>query len=272
MRPEDMAALAGALEHLQEASRRVRQLKAKAKLERQLEKAMQVAFRAQGKALARRFKAWKERFPVSEAVGPDGWDELWALVVSETYTRFEVSIDRAIRKSFRVGVAAADSPGSGVAFNLKNPRAVAWLKDRAAERVTLIDDHTRDTIGGIVNKGIAEGWSYDRMAREISGRFEEFAVGKPQKHIDSRAHLVAVTEVGEAYAEGNLQMGQQMQAAGLTMEKSWLTVGDDRVSAGCQSNEAAGWIAIDDTFPSGHQRPLRFPGCRCDILMQRKRK
>ena len=272
MRPEDLADLTAALEQFQEATRRARQLKVKAKLERELEKAMQVAFRAQGKVLARRFKAWKDRFPVAEAVGPEGWEDLWELLASETFKRFEEPIKRAILRSFKAGAASANSADSGLSFDLKNPRAKAWLKDRAAERVTMTNETTRDSIGGLVNTAIAEGWSYDRIAREISDRFEAFAVGKPQKHVDSRAHLVAITEVGEAYSEGNLQMGQQLQAAGLEMEKSWLDSGDDKVSAGCRDNAAAGWIPLDDDFPSGHKRPLRFPGCRCDILIQRKRK
>lgn len=108
------------------------------------------------------------------------------------------------------------------------------------------------------------------MAREISSRFEEFAVGKPQQHIDSRAHLVAVTETAEAYEEGNRIAAKQIQQQGITMEKFWLTVKDNRVSDGCDENMDAGWIGIDEAFPSGHQRPPRFPGCRCDTLYRRK--
>ena len=108
------------------------------------------------------------------------------------------------------------------------------------------------------------------LSTYIRDRFEEFAVGKPQLHIESRAHLIAVTEVGEAYSAGSLAAGEALEEAGVAMEKSWSTVGDDRVSAGCLGNEDAGWIPLNDDFPSGHQRPLRFPGCRCDLLMQAK--
>jgi hypothetical protein len=54
------------------------------------------------------------------------------------------------------------------------------------------------------------------------------------------------------------------------MEKRWLTVGDDRVSDGCKDNQRAGWIALNDAFPSGDDRPLRFPGCRCVVQYRRK--
>jgi len=59
---------------------------------------------------------------------------------------------------------------------------------------------------------------------------------------------------------------QSLQSAGLPMEKSWLTSRDGRVSDGCMQNEDAGWIPLDDAFPSGDMRPLRFPGCRCALL------
>jgi hypothetical protein len=97
------------------------------------------------------------------------------------------------------------------------------------------------------------------------------AVGKPQQHIDSRAHLIAVTELGNAFEDGSLGAARRMAAMGLEMEKKWLTVGDQRVSEGCRTNQAAGWIPIDRPFPSGHDRPLRFPGCRCTAQYQRKR-
>ncbi|GAH30166.1 unnamed protein product, partial [marine sediment metagenome] len=47
-------------------------------------------------------------------------------------------------------------------------------------------------IAKVVTKGVGEGQSYDKVAREIKSRFNQFAVGKPQLHIQSRAHLVAV--------------------------------------------------------------------------------
>lgn len=159
----------------------------------------------------------------------------------------------------------------GISWDLKNPRAVAYAKRHAAEMVTRIDDETRRVIKQIVVEGTKEGWSYDEIARRITGKFSEFAAGKPQEHIDSRAHLVAVTEIGNAYEEGNLIVAEGLAGEGLPMEHAWQTVGDARVSAGCRENEAAGWIPQEQAFPSGHMRPLRFPGCRCTGLYRRRR-
>ena len=92
-----------------------------------------------------------------------------------------------------------------------------------------------------------------------------FSERKPQLHIRNRAELIAVTETGNAYEKAAMLQAEALQQAGLPMEKSWNTVGDDRVSDGCQENEDAGWIPIDEPFPSGDMQPLRFPGCRCNL-------
>ena len=155
------------------------------------------------------------------------------------------------------------------AFSLSNPRATAYLMQHGAERITGIDETTRATIHDILVRGSQEGWSYDTTAKAITEQFEEFAIRTPYKHLRSRAHLVAVNESANAYGEAELQQGLEMQGRGMPMEKSWLNVGDDRVSDGCLSNTAAGWIPVDQAFPSGHMRYPRYPGCRCSMLQRR---
>ena len=155
-------------------------------------------------------------------------------------------------------------------FDLKNPRAVRAIRDRAAAAVTEIDATTRDEIARIVTQGMEEGYNYQQVAREIAAKYDEFGAGKPQAHIRNRAELIAVTEAAEAYETGNRLVIDEMTAVGLEMEKSWSTVGDDRVSAGCRGNSQAGWIPVDQAFPSGHQHAPRFPGCRCATLYRRR--
>ncbi|MGE4535419.1 phage minor head protein [Halomonas sp.] len=246
-------------------------------IERRLELAMQRAFRRQGRVFVKKLATLKDRFPtetsearLSEAIEEWEWLALYAAAVQETLKAFTEPIDLAARRALRAGAlhVLADA-GVALSFTLKNPRAVSFLKEYGAQRVTKINETTRDYIKSVVTQGVEEGWSYDKMARAITARYEEFAVGQPQQHIASRAHLVAVTEAGEAYCEGNMEVAQDLEAAGLTMMKKWSTVGDSKVSDGCRDNEAVGWIPLNQAFPSGHQRPLRFPGCRCDLLTKR---
>ncbi len=161
--------------------------------------------------------------------------------------------------------------GINYAFDLKNPRAVQAIRDRAAKSAGDIDATTRADLTAILTRGMEEGYSYQQVAREIGAKYDEYLqpVSRP-RHIRSRAELIAVNEAAEAYEAGNRIVVDEMSAVGLEMEKSWSTVGDERVSDGCRSNGQTGWIPVDQPFPSGHQHAPRFPGCRCAILYRRR--
>jgi SPP1 gp7 family putative phage head morphogenesis protein len=169
----------------------------------------------------------------------------------------------SLQEAPRVRNVKADKSGW---VSLPNFRAQEYAKKHAAEAVTQINDTTRKEIARIVSDGVKSGSSYNDIANAIKDKFEEFAVPMPQKHVSNRAVLVAVTELANAYCEGNAQVGNYLQDNGVKMMKAWQTLEDDRVSDGCKENERVGWIPINKEFPSGHMHPPRFPGCRCDFL------
>lgn len=266
-----LKAVKGALDAFSEAMREIQRDRDLLPLELEFEVLIALAFARQGE----RFLGYLDQLrlppqdpaPLGEAI----WAPLFNMAALETSYLFSAPVTSVGGRALSLGATrAAGEMGLGLSFDLPNPRAVAWLEAHGAELVTRVNDTTRRQIRDILVAGTREGQSYDQMAKAISDRFTEFAVGRPQLHIDSRAHLVAVTEVGNAYQEGNFQVGQMMAEAGLEMEKSWLTMGDQRVSDGCRANAAVGWIPLDQPFPSGHLRPLRFPGCRCDLLIRQK--
>src|SRR5690606_6069541 len=106
------------------------------------------------------------------------------------------------------------------AFDLKHPRAVEFMSQSGADRVTQITDTTRDYLRTLLTQAADEGWSYGKTARAIRKRYAEFSV--------TRARNIAVYELGNAYEAGNLLVARDLQDAGLTMEKQWLSVGDAR--------------------------------------------
>lgn len=243
-------------------------VKASAPLERKLEKELKRLFALQAKGFLRRFAALRPKFPeLEEAIREDDWGPMLEAALAATRRLTERTIRDATNAGLLAGAGEtiADAPVE-LSFTLEHPSAVAFLRDYAAARVTLIDDGTRAEIAAIVTRSVVEGWAYGQTAKAIADRFEEFRVGRPQEHIRSRAHLVAITEVGEAYEHGALLAAEAIEELGTPMEKSWSTIGDGRVSAGCRENARKGWIPLGDEFPSGHQRPLRFPGCRCALL------
>ncbi len=281
-------ALLSALDEFEEAITRGNQRKRMERLIRPLEIALRKGFREQGSLVARKLRQVKRFFAeggdpfkqhdawmnmqFSEALPPSEFNKIWAEVTLETVKVFSLPIDAAVAKALEYGgLAMIAELGMQMKFDLKNPRAVDYLREYGADLVKGINETTRDMLQTLITQAAEEGWSYKRTAEAIIERFEEFGVGKPQAHIDSRAHLIAVTETGNAYEEGNRIIAKDLQDAGLEMEKYWSTVEDDKVSEDCQENEAAGWIKIDQSFPSGHQRPLRFPGCRCECRYRRKK-
>lgn len=272
--------------------------KAKAeRMVRPLELAMRKGFREQGSLFARKLRGLRAKFDppapqmaaeergkdpwdahaqrlsqtFSEAVTPKDWQTAWYEVEQATLKLFAEPVEKAVRKAVEIGaLAEIANLALDIKWDLKNPRAQRFLDNYGAAMVTNINETTREILQTLIGKAAEEGWSYQKTAMAIVERFEQFAVGKPQAHIDSRAHLIAVTEIGNAYAEGTLIVARDLAEAGIGVEKYWSTVGDGNVSDECQLNEDADWIDINDAFPSGHQRPLRFPGCRCDLLTRVK--
>lgn len=222
-------------------------------------------FRKQGREFMARFDRLAAYF--HEAAADRDIGDAFAEIFAVTREEADDALARSLMGGLNLGYAAEASKfGIEAAFKLKPERAVAWARANAAARVTKINSTTEETIRRIVIKGIDEGKSYGEVAREIKGRFDEFAVGQPQHHIRSRAELVAVTENAHAYESGTRVLVDEVREAGIDMEKYWSNTGDDLVSDGCLDNTAAGWIPVDRDFPSGDQHPPRFPSCRCACL------
>lgn len=269
-----------------------------ARLEKQLEAAAAAALLTQGQALVKRLSRIRDRWPTVEALrlrmaldpacailreGPglteDDWGPLWDEAADEGDAALEQAIVEGAKAALQAGAESALALAAkevlakyGISWSLENPRAVAYLQAHGAELVSRIDETTRGELRSLITAAMEQGRSYDQLAKDIQTQFRgygdpnsywRFDAPRPQGHIDSRAHLIAVTEIGGAYEDGEWQAMQEMQAAGLTVVKWWSTMGDDRVSAGCQENEAEGEIPLDQPHASGDLHPLRFPGCRC---------
>lgn len=257
------------LDNLLEAAKTLSREKRLDAIAAPLERGMQRIFRKQGKLFLPLLAKHRNLF--TEAIDEAKLQRILDRIEAETSEDMRATIHTTSAKAYGAGIESGSDLGVGaIRFNIKHPAAVEWLESHAAEMVTEIDKTTRDFIGNVVTQGVDEGWSYSRMAREIKGRYEEFAEGQPQAHIQSRAHLVAVTESHKAYGEGHRAGIEPLTKLGVEMEMCWVTMGDDVVSDGCLENEAVLWISIDDTFPSGDQTEPRFPGCRCNVQYQVK--
>lgn len=237
------------------------------KLVKALEAKVSRAFRMQGKAFMAGFKKLSSDF--TERKG-ESWEVLWRGIAKKTAKLLIDPIQASYTTSMKTGAAKSlGTVQAGISFDIKSPDVEAWLKDRAAERVAGINDVTEERLRSVITAGREAGQSFEDIARSIAGTFDGFAKAGDSL-ARSRAYLVAATEVGDAYCEGQLQQGKQLAAAGLEMEKAWITTGGNPCDI-CAGNEAAGWIPMDDQFPSGDDRPLGHPRCFCDLQTRLKR-
>lgn len=232
-------------------------------IEGTLRKSLSKFFEAQGIAMERAFRPYRR--VIEEALTGDEADDIIDDVIAAQAPALQRAIVPAVREAALAGARgiARDVATSVISFEIESPRVRDYIDRVAAARVTAINDTTRQRMRELIARSQADRESYSTLAKRIRDQFDGFAGIKPQRHIRDRAELVAVTEIGDAYEEGSAAGVQQVAQQGYPMEKRWITVADDRVSEGCAANEDAGWIGLSDPFPSGHDRPLRFPGCRC---------
>lgn len=265
------AALIEAVDAFLGKAEAARKLRALAPIERRLAATLARLLTRQATAFLRRITpALRQMTSLRESV--PGWEGDWSAVEIDSFAAMEGVLTRAALAALRAGgrdqVALLDL---AIAFDLKNPRAVAYLRSAGAERVAMINRTTRETIRSILAGGIEQGASYQEIALAIRALGPSFNEPRPQRHIRDRAMLIAVTEAGMAYEAGKRVVTDDLVASGLTLEKSWLVAGDERTCPICQGNAAAGWIAYADAFPSGHTGAIGHPACRCTTQHRRIR-
>ena len=203
-----------------------------------------------------------------EASGVDGLMQLLAglLAVDEASWGEELAAVLADVMMVAAQAAIADLKFS---FELSTERIEREIRQHAGQLVSGLNLTTREELRSILERAVAERMTYAQAAKLLRNRFREFGALVPLHHIHDRAELIAVTEIGQAYVRGQQQVGNALVAAGVPMDKAWLTAEDDRVEPECEGNGGAGWIPWDESFPSGHDAPLAHPGCRCALQMQR---
>lgn len=148
--------------------------------------------------------------------------------------------------------------------------AKEYARDRAAELVGKkwmngklvdnpnakwrIDESTRDLLRGYVRDAIDAGDSAQELATRIENSFA---------FSENRAITIARTEIAKADSEGAIA---GWKSTGLVKAKSWLTVGDDKVSDPCRANEAKGVVDLEWDYGDGVKAPPQHPNCRCTLL------
>ncbi len=150
------------------------------------------------------------------------------------------------------GAAASIAAGSVIVDDV----ASRYLRDNSLTRLT--GDFSATSVNRL-RDAIAEAWdaggSYNQIVSAIQETFQDFS--------DTRAGMIAQTEVNDAYNRGRMAIAIE---AGFD-QKAWDP--DGEACPICMDNVDAGWIGIDDDFPSGDSAPTAHPNCDCSIDFQK---
>ena len=154
----------------------------------------------------------------------------------------------------------------GISFNLRNERAIEYLKSKRelmlSDRKGSINKTTKDRLLEIIRDGVNNRKTYGQIAQQIEALSSEGIFSA------ARAQTIAVREVGQAYEFGNyIPVTEFAQRTGKRVNKYWQTVGDERVTVECHENESRSLqgIPLNVPFASGDMIAPRStnPKCRC---------
>lgn len=176
-------------------------------------------------------------------------------------------------------------------FDLVNPNAVEWAKQRSGQLITQISDETRAGVRAIIAQGQSEGLTVRKQARLIRqhvGLTERDAkavakmrarlVEEENPNVDSiterysqrllsrRARLIAQTETIASSNAGVLEGWRGAQAQGLLStdaKKKWI-ITPAEVCELCKA-VAGEAVPINSPFSNGLDAPPRHPRCRCTV-------
>jgi len=203
-------------------------------------------------------RGWKftEANAEDVATSAEGWLDDWDAVTAKTSGLFLPPLTTLAEGGLEAGFTdRMETMSVGIAFDLANPRAVAYVQEHGADLGTKIDEATRDRMKTVIENAIENGDSYGSLAKDLEAMFDECS--------EFRSELIAVTEAAFGYGNGNLQGGLAAKEAGLVVQKRWVLADTHEADDECDENADAGWIDIEDSFPSGDDCEPAHPNCWC---------
>jgi HK97 family phage portal protein len=183
------------------------------------------------------------------------------------------TFERIIRATYRdFALRMTGSIDDSFDFNLKDPFAEAWIKNKASKLVREATRYTQeqlsDEIADAVQEAAAAGFAESETIAQIAERISavyEFAR-------DTRAERIARTETISAANAGGLEA---MRQTGVQI-KEWLSSKDDKVRPTHEELDGTK-VGIGEAFLSSSGAQLQFPGdpaapaaevvqCRCTLI------
>ena len=178
---------------------------------------------------------------------PDDVEPLTFAVTTAEKNVFAQALEDAITRA--ADQLKADLKSDAV---ISGDKMTQYLEDHSLEKLT--GDWNTETLSQLRN-AVADSYSSGGTADDIEAALKATV----SKFSDYRAQMIAQTEVNDAYNYGRRQLAD---AAGMD-EKAWDP--DGEACEVCMENVDAGWIPIDEDFPSGDDGPTAHPNCDCSL-------
>jgi hypothetical protein len=150
---------------------------------------------------------------------------------------------------------AGEQAKIAIDYTLTNKHASAWVQKYVSQFMRDLDKATLANINAAVQAFI-----------ETPGLTIGDAMAMMDLADPARAQMIATTEITRAYAQGNLNYGDELQAQfpDVAVTKTWNTNNDDRVCDICGDVDGDE-IEQDEKFDNGCDAPPAHPNCRCWI-------
>jgi SPP1 gp7 family putative phage head morphogenesis protein len=183
------------------------------------------------------------------------------IINGEEDSDFVADLIRVISGSAVGGVSLfKQSVNVGMDYTLINDRALDWAQTYSYELIGKatggIDATTRNVVSNVISRFVdTPGFTIGDAINQLSETFGE-----------TRARMIAVTEITRAYAQGNQIAGEELKKEfpDVKVVKTWFTNNDDRVCDICGPLDGVE-VSIDDQFPGGFDFPPGHVNCRCFV-------
>lgn len=239
-----------------------------------------------------------DRGDVQGAVDLLRWDEgedfLWSVIPQHLRGHYELSAQRATRNLQSAGINAR--------FDLVNPRAVEFVRNRSAELIRQFNRSSQDGVREIIRRGFEDGIPVRKMTRlliedgigltkrdakavmnlrrrlerdteldlsdaQLNARVDKYA----KQLVRQRAEHIARTEVIRAEREGTQESWRQAADEGLldvrAVGQEWIASTDGRECEECLELDGQK-RRFGEQFQVGGETfdgPPAHPSCRCAL-------
>lgn len=193
-------------------------------------------------------------------------DNIFAIIAGEQGT--QLIMDELIPLWLNAAEAGNDffnsiqftKPENGTLFSAFRDDYMTWLDTYGTDRITYVNQTTKDITRAIIKDGLANGDSINTIANSLVTEIENYS--------KRRAVTIAETEIHNSFMKGNFMSANE---SGFK-NKTWITAGDGHVrdTHKALNNKK---VKIDEDFKPG----LGFPGdsraparetikCRCILF------